>query len=70
MAKKEKVIKNIAGTDIANIHGYNTWITCVTDNNEKFSVSFKLLFELFDKYEFNLEKHGNTFRTIEIYERN
>lgn len=69
MDKKEKEIKNVAGTDIANITGYNTWLSCTTDNGEKFSISFKLLFELFDKCEFNLKKHGKGFRTIEIYQR-
>jgi hypothetical protein len=64
MTKKIKEIKGVSGTDIANINGYNTWITCTTDNGEKFSINFKLLFKLFDNYEFVLEKYGDKFRAI------
>lgn len=69
MAKKVKETKNVAGTDIVNISGYNTWITCTTEDGEKFSINFKMLYSLFDKYEFNLEKYGDRFRAIEFYQR-
>lgn len=69
MTKKVKEIKNVAGTDITNINGYNTWITCTTQDGEKFSINFKMLFEILDKYEFNLQKYGERFRAIEFYQR-
>lgn len=65
MTKKIKEIKGVGGTDIVNIQGYHTWLTCTTDNGEKFSINFKLLFKLFDNYEFVLEKYGNRFRAID-----
>jgi hypothetical protein len=66
MTKKIKEIKGVGGTDITNINGYNTWITCTTDKGEKFSINFKLLFQLFDNYEFVLEKYGDRFRAIDF----
>jgi hypothetical protein len=69
MTKKIKQIKGVAGTDISNIQGYHTWLTCTTDSGEKFSINFKLLFSLFDDYEFTLEKYGERFRAIGFYNR-
>lgn len=64
MSKKLKEIKGVCGTSIATINGNRTYLTCITDNGERFSIGFNQLFKLFDNYEFVLEKHGENFRTI------
>jgi hypothetical protein len=66
MEKKIKEIKGIGGTDIATINGNRTYLTCITNNGERFSIGFKMLFKLFDNYEFVVEKHGEHFRTIDF----
>lgn len=67
MTKKEREIKGVTGKDITHIDGYNTWITCTTDDGIKFSINFKMLFEILDGFEFNIQRYGDRFRAIEFY---
>lgn len=62
----EKKIKGIYGKDIETINGNKTYLTCITNTGERFSIGFKQLFKLFDDYEFILEQHGENFRTIDF----
>jgi hypothetical protein len=61
MAKEKKIIH---GTSIENIQGYNSWLGCRRDFNERVTIPFSLLFDLFDKYDFTVEKIGNRWRAI------
>jgi hypothetical protein len=66
MAKEKKIIH---GTSIENMQGYNSWLGCRRDFNERVTIPFSLLFDLFDKYDFTVEKIGNRWRAIGFEER-
>lgn len=67
MVKKIKETRFISGKSIQHMQGNDTWITCITDKGEKFSISFTLLFKLFNSYEFLSVKHGERFRAKEFF---
>ncbi len=69
MSKKVAEIKNFVGTEIQNLKGYNSWLACTTDNGERVTIPFTLLFKLLDNYEINAKKIGNRYRAIEFYKR-
>jgi hypothetical protein len=63
-AEKIKERKVVLGENVYRIDGNRTYLTCITDTGERFSIGFNQLFELFDNYKIILEKHGEHFRTI------
>lgn len=62
-----KETRFISGKSIEDMRGYDSWIVCTTNEGIKFSISFKLLFELFDNYEFLSQRHGDRFRAKKLF---
>lgn len=63
----DKETRFISGKSIEHMQGYDSWIACTTDEGIKFSISFKLLFELLNDYEFLSQRHGDRFRAKKFF---
>jgi hypothetical protein len=67
MSKKVKEKKSLNGTDIQHLQGYDGWIKCTIGGGETFSISLRLLFDVFNDYKINLEKYGERWRAVGFY---
>jgi hypothetical protein len=69
MTKKKKETKFVHGTSIMNIKGYDYWLACTTDENERITISLTEIFKLFDKYDFLVVKYGDRWRVTGFEEK-
>ena len=58
MTKKEPLKKIIHGVDIMHIDGHDSWLTCTLKDGEKLTISFTMLFKLFDNYNIEANRFG------------
>ena len=68
MAKKikERESKLVHGTDVCSMFGKNTRIVCFTEDGNRFTIPFRLLFDLVDNYDWKIEKFGQFNRAVEF----
>lgn len=62
MIKKQKEGMTVSGHEIEWFQGKDAWISCRTIDGDKFSIGAKAFFKLLKNFNFNLVKHGNTWR--------
>lgn len=58
MSKKEPETKVVHGTEIVHIDGHDSWLTCRLENGDKVTISFTMLFKLFDNYNLEVKEFG------------